>query len=145
MIDWLTPQSLAGLAAGGAFGAMALFTFLVTPLAFKELGRETAGQFARAAMGTYFLAMAFAAVIGAGLLAVVGGFSTDVAVLAIVGFTFLAARRGLLPRMEELREQRAAGDVAAVAAFKRLHGMSMVVNLVQMAALLVVALRIGGS
>ncbi len=150
MIDWLTPQSLAALAAGGGFGAMALFTFLVTPLAFRTLGRETAGQLAQAAMVPYFISMAFAAVIGAGLLALAGGFGGEVVVLAAVGFTFIAARQGLLPRMDELRAARAAGDTRAgddhaAAAFKRLHGISMVVNLAQMLAFLYVALRVAGA
>lgn len=141
MSDWL--QSIATVSTAGAFGAMALFTFLVTPLAFRSLGRETAGAFARTAMGPYFAAMAVAAVLAAGLLAIAGGFPAEVVVLAVVGFTFIAARRGLLPRMDELRTAREAGDQTADRVFKRLHGMSMVVNLAQMVALAVVALRLG--
>ncbi len=141
MAEWLA--AIATVLAGGAFGAMALFTFLVTPLAFQSLGRQTAGQFARAAMAPYFGAMALAAVLAAGLLAIAGGFPVEVTVLAVVGFTFVAGRRGLLPRMDELRTAREAGDADADRAFKRLHGMSMVVNLAQMVALAVVALRLG--
>ncbi len=127
---------------------MALFTFVITPLAFRTLGRETAGQFARATMVPYFISLAFTAVIGAGLLALAGGFGHEVVVLAAIGFTFIAARQGLLPRMDDLRAQLAAGggagDDHAAAAFKRLHGISMAVNLAQMLAFLYVALRVGG-
>ena len=142
-MDWLSVKSVGTLIVGGAFGGMVFFSFVVAPQLFSRLGRETAGRFVRVFFPQYYLIMAGACVAGAGLLAIPRRFSVEVAVLAGVAFAFVALRRGLQPRLEELRERRAQGDAVAEARFRRLHGVSMIVNLAQILAMGFVLLRLG--
>lgn len=143
MMDWLSLKSISTLIVGGAFGGMVFFSFVVAPQLFSQLGRETAGRFVRVFFPQYYLIMTGAFVAGAGLLAFLRSFSLEVAVLAGVAVTFVALRRGLQPRLEDLRERRAQGDAAAEASFRRLHGLSMIVNLAQILAAGFVLLRLG--
>ena len=140
-MDWL--KGVSTLIVGGAFGGMVFFSFVVAPQLFSQLGRETAGRFVRVFFPRYYLIMAGACAAGAGLLAFPQSFSLEVTALAGVALAFVALRRGLQPRLEELRERRAQGDAAAEARFRRLHGLSMIVNLVQILALGIVLLRLG--
>lgn len=140
-MDWL--KGVSTLIVGGAFGGMVFFSFVVAPQLFSQLGRETAGRFVRVFFPRYYLIMAGACAAGAGLLAFQQNFALEVTVLAGVALAFIALRRGLQPRLEALRERRAQGDAAAEARFRRLHGLSMIVNLVQILALGFVLLRLG--
>ncbi|MEE8276311.1 MAG: hypothetical protein V3R75_04050 [Alphaproteobacteria bacterium] len=49
----------------------------------------------------------------------------------------------MLPRAGALRDRAEAGDDAAKARFRRLHGASTVLNLAQLAAVLFVLVRLG--
>ena len=66
------------------------------------------------------------------------GFDSPAAgrILALVAALFMAKRVLLLPRMERHRAGREVGDETATRAFRRLHGFSMVLNLVAGAAVL---------
>ena len=143
MLAWLSVKSLTTLIVGGAFGGMIFFSFAVAPQLFTVLGRETAGRFVREFFPRYYMITAVACAVAAGLLAVLQRFPAEVAVLAAVAFSFVLLRRGLQPRLEDLRERRAAGEAAAEAQFRRLHGLSMIVNLVQILAVGFVLLRLG--
>ncbi len=140
---WLSLKALSTLIVGAAFGGMVMFSFAVAPQLFSQLGKETAGRFVRVFFPRYYLMMTIACVAGAGLLATLQRFPTEVAVLAAVALSFILLRRGFQPRLEDLREARAQGDAAAEAQFRRLHGVSMAVNLVQIFAMGFVLLRLG--
>ena len=125
----------AGLLITGAIaGAMAFFTAVVAPAAFRVLAADQAGLLVRRLFPVYYLVMAAAAALAAMLI----GFDSPAAgrVLALVAALFMAKRVLLLPRMERQRAGREAGDAEATRAFRRLHGLSMVLNLVAGAAVL---------
>ncbi len=143
MLDFVSIKSLGTLVVGGAFGSMVFFSFAVAPQLFAQLGREPAGRFVRHFFPIYYWAMAGASVVAAGLLAVLQDFPVEVVVLAVVAFAFVLLRGGLQPRLEGLRVRREQGDAAAETGFRRLHGLSMVVNLVQIVAVGFVLLRLG--
>jgi hypothetical protein len=118
----------AGLLITGAIaGAMVFFTAVVAPTAFRVLAADQAGLLVRHLFPIYYLAMAVAAALAAMLI----GFDSPAAgrVLALVAALFMAKRVLLLPRMERRRAGRERGDAAATRAFRRLHGLSMVLNL----------------
>jgi len=125
----------AGLLITGAIvGAMAFFTAVVAPAAFRVLAADQAGLLVRRLFPIYYLIMAVAAAAAAMLI----GFDSPAAgrILALVAALFMAKRVLLLPRMERHRAGREAGDAGATRAFRRLHGLSMVLNLVAGAAVL---------
>jgi hypothetical protein len=125
----------AGLLITGAIaGAMAFFTAIVAPAAFRVLAVDQAGLLVRRLFPIYYLVMAVAAA----LAAMLTGFESPAAgrVLALVAALFMAKRMLLLPRMERHRAGREAGDEDATRAFRRLHGFSMVLNLAAAAAVL---------
>ena len=142
MFDWLDIRGLATAATGLVFGGMFVFSFVVAPATFEKLGKQAAGDLMGALFPAYYLAMTAAAVVGVGLLAIIGNQPVEVAVLAAVAFGFIGARRGLLPRAQAARAAMQAGDDAASARFRRLHGTSMVLNLIQLLAALFVLLRL---
>lgn len=120
------------LLAGGLAGAMAFFSFVAAPAAFRVLGEREAGTYVRAVFPVYFLVLALAAALAAMLI----GFSSPAAgkILAVCAALLMAQRLALLPRIERHRAGREAGDPAATRAFRRLHGLSMALNLGVMVA-----------
>lgn len=141
MLEWINLHSLAVLFAGLVVGGMALFTFVVAPGVFRHLDRVAAGALMGELFPQYYLAMAMAAAGTAGLLAVRQTHGLEVALMAVVAFGFVAARRGLLPRMEEARAA-ATGSERAHGVFRRLHGISMILNLAQLLLATFVLLRL---
>ncbi len=131
---------LAVLATGLVFGGMAMFSFVIAPLVFRVLPRDAAAGFIRAAFPLYYATMAGAAALAAALAVFLD--PVDAILLAAVAATFVALRQLLLPAINAHRERARAGDGAADAAFKRLHGASMAINLVQLAAAAVALARL---
>ncbi|MFA5122911.1 DUF4149 domain-containing protein [Zavarzinia sp.] len=126
--------TFAGLLASLAFGGMAFFTFVMAPLVFGKLGPEQAGRFMRDAFAVYYPAMAV--LTGTSALTVPPLWMG--AVLALTAIGFLVGHLLLRPEINALSDRKAAGDVEAIAPFRRLHGVSQALNLVQFLALLIV-------
>ncbi len=119
---------------------MAFFSFVMAPLVFRVLPKDTAAGFMRAAFPLYYATMAGVAALAA-VLAVFAN-SVDAILLATVAATFVALRQLLLPALNARRERAKAGDRTAESAFKRLHGASMVINLIQLGVAAVVLARL---
>ncbi len=132
--------TLALFATALALGAMAFFSFVMAPLVFRQLEREQAAAFMRAAFPLYYATMAGTTALAA-LFAAAGG-ALEAEIMATVALVFLALRQVLLPALNRHREGRAAGDAAASTAFGRLHGFSILVNFAQLAAVAVVLVRL---
>ena len=133
----------AGLVAVAAvFGGMVFFAFVYAPLVFIKLGTETGGRFIREVFPVYYVVMG-ALSIAAALLFVfaTAARGTDALALACIGIVFLLARFVLLPIINRNRDAGLGGDVAAKKRFDMLHRGSVIVNLVQMLAVLVVLVR----
>ena len=62
--------------------------------------------------------------------------------LALVCAGFVYARQRLMPRINALRDQELAGDTSAAPVFQRAHRGSVVLNTLQMLALLLVLIRV---
>jgi len=133
-------------------GGIALFTFVVTPAIFRTHGRDAAGKIVGAIFPVYFryglvlAALALLARIIAG--EALHGARQWVGTLLIATAILLTGYQafGLVPRMEQVKRSVSSFETAppedpARKAFSRLHGISMVINLVVLleGAVLVVA------
>lgn len=125
--------SLALIATAALFGGMVGFSFLFAPLVFAKLPAETAGRFIREVFPRYYLCIAGVGSLAALLLI------PDRPVLAVVLFVVAAggvvARQGLMPAINRARDRQIAGEAEARRRFSALHGASVVLNLIQIAAL----------
>lgn len=122
-------------------GGIALFTFVVTPVLFRTQGRDAAGKIVGAMFPLYFRYVL--ALTGTALVARIfageafHGARQWAGTVLIVTALFLTGYQayGLTPRMERVKqsvpsfETTPPGDPARKE-FSRLHGFSMVVNLV---------------
>jgi uncharacterized membrane protein len=122
-------------------GGMALFSFVVTPVIFRTQGRDAAGKIVGAIFPWYFryvlvlTAVALLARIVAG--EAFHGARQWAGTLMILAALVLSGYQayGLAPRMERVKQsvasfETAPPDAPARKEFSRLHGISMVVNLV---------------
>ena len=133
----------AGLVAiAGVFGAMVFFAFVYAPLVFIKLGAETGARFIREVFPVYYVAMGAVSIAAAVLLAFASAArGADALAMACIGIVFLLARFVLRPIINRNRDAGQAGDLAAKTRFDVLHRASVVVNAVQMLAVLVVLVR----
>lgn len=135
---------LSGIAMALAVGAMLFFAAIVTPTVFAALEPEPAGRYLRALFPRYYLVLAgvagLAALLAAGALGSAPGDGGRLLwpvplALALVALGFLVARQVLTPLINAKRDLMLAGDVAAGEAFSRLHRGSVMLNIVQLLAL----------
>ncbi|MCR9085922.1 MAG: DUF4149 domain-containing protein [Rhodobacteraceae bacterium] len=114
------------------FGGMALYSFGFAPLVFSQLPGDQAGRFIRGAFRWYYLFVLGVAVVAGAVLAAVdplgAGLMLGVAVLAVI------ARQVLMPMINTSRDAQMAGDASAKRRFGQLHGLSVVINFVQLSA-----------
>ena len=138
-----TTVEAAGLVAVAAvFGGMAFFAFVYAPLVFIRLGTEDGGRFIREVFPVYYVAMGAVSIAAAVPLAFGSAArGADAMAMACIGIVFFLARFVLLPIINRSRDAGHAGDAAAKKRFNLLHRMSVIVNLAQMLAVLVVLVR----
>ncbi len=130
------PPILPVIAASFLLGSMIFFAAVTAPAVFKFLPSDVAGRYLGGVFPRYYLWGAVCALISAVLSLPVslipGG------LLFAVAAAFLGVRQILVPRINEAKEGRAAGDDAATSRFARLHRLSVFINLAQMIALVIV-------
>ena len=136
-------NALALLSLSILFGSIVFFSAGTAPVIFRQLDEASAGRFLRALFPRYYLVLLFTAVIAA------LGFAltrpVDAVIMAIVALGAVISRQGLMPRINAARDRMLAGDEASGRLFNRLHRASVVINLLQLAAALVVLVRLAGS
>lgn len=124
---------LALLATAILFGGMVLYSFGVAPFVFRSFPAEEAGRVIRLAFPWYYLFVIVVAALAAALLLAAGDARSAV-VMAVIALIGVFARQALMPRIDAAREGRSAGDAAAARRFGRLHGVSVLLNLLQLAS-----------
>lgn len=117
-------------------GGMAFFAALVAPLVFRALEPEAGGRFIRALFPRYYLWLSATA--GAAAVALFPLSKPDAGMMAAVAGLSIWLRQGLMPRINAASDAAKAGDAAAGRSFARGHRLSVVANLLQMAAAAVV-------
>jgi hypothetical protein len=138
MTQLISLELLAGLALALTFGGMTFFSAVMAPLVFARLPGETAGAFIRQVFPWYYLSMGVTTL--AALLTLLPGVGAGrgwpalLSALALAGFVF--ARQVLMPLINRARDAAVAGDAAAGERFRRLHGLSVMINGIQWLAVL---------
>jgi hypothetical protein len=125
---------------GALAGSMVFFGAVVAPLVFRVLPADAAGTFLRAFFPAYYIwGMALASV--AALVAVFAD-PPSAALCIAVGVLFVFVRQWLVPRINRARDASLAGDADAGKRFERMHRLSVAINMMQLVALLAVAVRL---
>lgn len=138
--------NLAGATLTAAvFGGMVFFAFIYAPLVFTKLPAATAGEFIRAVFPVYYKAMGGASLAAGALLLPQG----QAFVMIATGAMFFAVMLLLMPRINAARDASLATDAGRMApaakTFSRLHRASVVINFVQMLAVLIVLMHLLGQ
>ena len=117
--------TLALLLSATLFGGMVFFSFGFAPVLFAQLPMDKVRPILRGTFPYYYLA-----VIGVSALTACIAFFVDAmaaGLIAGIALSTLYARQSLMPRIN------AATDRDDQASFKRLHGASVVIQLIQIA------------
>ena len=129
-------------------GGMLFFPSVVAPVVFKALPEEQAGAFLRAMFPRYY---SFIIVLGVAAcvsyaLAESGArgsvLAPTVGISALVVASTLWVKQFLLPKINAARDAELAGDASAGASFNTMHRLSVVINMVQLLALLAIAAKL---
>ncbi len=114
------------------FGGMMLYSFGFAPMVFSALPAEAAGHFIRAAFSWYYLFVIATAGFSGAILLLSNSRS---AVLALaISAVAIYARQVLMPWINAARDEQLQGNAKAKGRFGRLHGLSVVLNFVQLIA-----------
>lgn len=133
-------QGLPHFLAAVCLGAMMFFSFLYAPLIFLKLPGEHAAAFVRAVFPWYYATLGAVTAIASIIAAFVASASTT----SLVGvcLAFLVTRVWLLPAINRARDRELRGDQSSSLKFKRLHLLSVLINLAQMLVLAYVASKL---
>ena len=132
-------ETFALYVVAATLGAMLFFAVGVAPTVFQALPIGEAGLFLRTLFPRYYLAL----IVGSGL---AGGLWISSAPLAaavcwLIALSTLWIRQSLVPRINQLRDADLAGDAAAGKRFATLHRVSVIINMVQLLALVSLLLK----
>ena len=132
-------ETFALYIVAATLGAMLFFAVGVAPTVFRALPIEQAGLFLRKLFPRYYLAL----IMGSGVAGCLWIKSAPLtaAVCWLIALSTLWIRQSLVPRINQLRDAELAGDAAAGTRFATLHRMSVIINMVQLLALVVLLLK----
>jgi Domain of unknown function (DUF4149) len=115
-------------------GGMTLYSFGFAPMVFSALKTDVAGGLLRKAFPHYYVFVLVTAVVAAATLFPLDVFSA--ALMVGTAFVALIARRLLMPAINSAR------DSGAKSRFNQLHGLSVALNMVQLAAVVWALVRL---
>lgn len=127
------------LSLASLLGGMVFFAAVVAPQVFRTLAPEDAGRFLRALFPRYYVFMIVTA--GAAALAAIPASLVVAGTLAAVAASTLLVRQLLVPRLNAWRDAELAGDAAAGRRFATGHRLSVVINLLQLVAVIAIVVR----
>ena len=132
-------ETFALYVVAATLGAMLFFAVGVAPTVFQALPIEQAGLFLRKLFPRYYLAL----IMGSGVAGClwIKNAPLAAAVCWLIALSTLWIRQSLVPRINQLRDAELAGDAAAGTRFATLHRMSVIINMVQLLALVVLLLQ----
>jgi len=132
-------EMLAAFFVATLLGGMLFFPSVVAPTVFKSLDQDSAGQFLRRLFPAYYVFIIVTSLLGGALL-----LSKPIlaATLLIIAASTLLLRQILVPKINAWRDRELAGDKAAAALFNAGHRASVIINLVQLAAIIWVFWRL---
>lgn len=136
MADWFTLHVTSLVLIAALFGGMLAFMALFTPLVFARLPKETAGTFLRAVFPVYYRVCGILALVAALPLVPAHAYIPEIVTLVLVAAGFVAANTVLRPAAERAR------DADRENRFRLLHRVSVLLHLVQFAAVTVILIRL---
>jgi Domain of unknown function (DUF4149) len=116
------------------FGGMTRYSFGFAPMVFSSLKADIAGGLLRKAFPRYYLFVLVTALIAAATLAPLDAFSA--ALMAGTALVAVIARQFLMPAINSAR------DSGAKRRFDQLHALSVALNMLQLAAIVWVLVRL---
>ena len=132
-------ETLALFVVAATLGAMLFFAVGVAPTVFQALPIEQAGLFLRQLFPRYYLAL----IVGSGVAGCMWISSAPMAAGAclLIAVSTLWIRQRLVPHINQLRDAELAGNTAAGARFATLHRVSVIINMIQLLALVALLLK----
>ena len=132
-------ETLALYVVAATLGAMLFFAVGVAPAVFQALPIEQAGQFLRKLFPRYYLAL----IVGSGVAGCLWISSAPLAagICLLIAVSTLWIRQRLVPRINQRRDAELAGDTAAGARFATMHRVSVIINMIQLLALVALLLK----
>ena len=132
-------ETLAFYVVAATLGAMLFFAVGVAPAVFQALPIEQAGQFLRKLFPRYYLAL----IVGSGVAGCLWISSAPLAAgtCLLIAVSTLWIRQRLVPRINQLRDAELAGDSAAGARFATMHRVSVIINMIQLLALVALLMK----
>ncbi len=124
---------IALFATALCLGGMVFFAVCVAPLVFSRLPAEHAGRFIRGLFPVYYLYVL--GLSAAGAVALLPLSELAAGMMAAVAISTLWLRQVLMKRINRLSDMAQAGDAKAGREFNRMHRLSVVMNVLQMAVL----------
>jgi len=138
MVTYLNFHVLAALLNAVSLGAMLFFAVIVTPVVFKTLNGDVRTKFLGTIFPVYYRTLSAINML-AGLLIFYRG---EGWVLWIIAAGFILSDMILRPRIDRHRAGHYAGETLASGKFKSLHRTSVLINIVQMIASLIIFFRL---
>ena len=138
MTLYLNFHTIAAFLNAMCLGTMLFFAFVVTPVVFRTLAGETRTKFLSTIFPVYYRSLAGMSAVAGMLLF----YRAEGWILLIVAGGFLFADLVLRPHIDANRNGHYAGDPAASGRFRRLHRSSLLINLAQMIASVIVFFRL---
>lgn len=136
MIDWLTLHIGALILVAALFGGMLFFMAIFTPLIFRKLPEGAASPFLREVFPVYYRTCGLLALVAALPLVPAHAYPAEIVILLLVAAGFVVANRILRPAIDRARD--AENDNR----FRLLHRASVMLHLIQFAAVLFVLVRL---
>lgn len=133
-------QSVAPYLATVCLGAMLFFSFVLAPLIFVKLPAEQAGRLIRAVFPRYYAVLGGVASVAAA--AALYSDTPGALVMLLVVFGFGFSRFILVPAINAARDRELDGDKGAAKKFKKLHRVSVMINMGQILLLGYVSSRL---
>ncbi len=124
---------IALFATALCLGGMVFFAACVAPLVFSRLPAEHAGRFIRGLFPVYYLYVLGLSAAGAVALFPLSNLAAGM--MAAVAASTLWLRQVLMKRINRLSDLSQAGDTKAGVEFNRMHRLSVIMNVLQMAVL----------
>lgn len=118
---------------GILLGSMLFFAISIAPTVFRSLPEDQAGRFLRALFPQYYLWGIVITGITA-LVSLLTDFMLSIA-FCIIAVLFIYARQILMPQINRARDDELQGMAGAGIMFKRLHLRSVMINALQLLAL----------
>ena len=121
-------------------GSMLFFAFIVAPLAVSHLDRKSASVYLRAFFPRYY---SWGVIVTA--VALLGALTADplpIALLLAILAGFVFSRQWLMHRINHYSDLQKTGDKAAGKKFAHLHRFSVLINSLQMIALIGISLNL---